>query len=678
MGLSSQLKQLVDKDGHGENEADIAESLDVVQERTNQLKAIFPDVFSDGKVNFERLKAALGDGMARTNECYELSWAGKGDARREVQKRTTATLRPDTANSVNWDATQNLYIEGENLEVLRILQKAYFGKVKMIYIDPPYNTGNDSFVYPDDYSETLKEYQARTGETDESGFLNKQNLWKKNSKESGQFHSAWLSMMYPRLFLARNLLREDGVIFISINDAELANLRLLCNEIFGEDNSLTENPTALVWQQSGTSNGHFASAHEYILAYARNKKSLPYFALADFGDDSLIEDRAVKKISAANPRSEIIFPAGIRYAGDTATFAGCIGGTEQQFIDGSLEFVDGKLFREVKISAGWAMRDQILSWLDGEETFDTKGQKVKEFYFNKEGILWYVKERGTIHPKTILDKNVGSTKTGTKELSGLLNGNFFDYPKPSSLIKWLISFVCARDSTDVVLDFFSGSATTAQAVLELNEEDGGNRQFICAQMPELLEDNSEAYRAGFRTIADIGRTRIKKVIERIEGKRLANSRQTSIPGAEDRPKQALGFNALKLTPSNFKEWRTDINSEEDLLAQLEYHVDSTKPDSEAKCMVYELLLKMALPITTPVKCNEIKVGAKSNHIYMATPENAKSIAIFFDDISEEITEYILREAPAKVICLSQSFVDSQTLTNFDFQMQSANIALEIL
>lgn len=678
MGLSSQLKQLVDKDGVMDRQADVAESLDVVQERTNQLKAIFPDVFRDGKVNFEQLRVALGDEMAQTNECYELSWAGKGDARREIQKRTTATLRPDTANSVNWDATQNLYIEGENLEVLRTLQKAYFGKVKMIYIDPPYNTGNDSFVYPDDYSETLKEYQARTGETDESGFLNKQNLWKKNSKESGQFHSVWLSMMYPRLFLARNLMREDGVIFISINDAELANLRLLCNEIFGEDNSLTENPTALVWQQSGTTSGHFASAHEYILVYAKNKKSLPYFTLTDFGDDSSIEHSALKKISSANPKSEITFPVGVRYAGGTTTFTGCIGGSEQQFIDGSLEFVDGKLAKEVKISAGWAMRDQILSWLEGSETFDTKGQRVKEFYFNKEGILWYIKERGTIHPKTILDKSVGTTKTGGKEVSDILQGKFFDYPKPSSLINWLVSFVCRWDSADIVLDFFSGSATAAQAVLDLNEEDGGNRQFICVQMPELLEENSEAYKAGFRTIADIGRTRIKKVIERIEGKRLEDSRQPSLPGAEDRPKQALGFNALKLTPSNFKEWRTDINSEEDLLAQLEYHVDSTKPDSEAKCMIYELLLKMALPITTPVKCYEIKVGAKSNHIYMATPENAKSIAIFFDDISKEITEYILREAPAKVICLSKSFVDSQALTNFDFQMQSANIALEIL
>lgn len=654
MGLSSQLKQLVDKDGLGENEADVAESLDVVQERTNQLKAIFPDVFSDGKVNFERLKAALGDELTQTNECYELSWSGKGDARREIQKRTTATLRPDTANSVNWDATQNLYIEGENLEVLRTLQKAYFGKVKMVYIDPPYNTGNDSFVYPDDYSETLKEYQARTGETNESGFLNKQNLWKKNSKENGQFHSAWLSMMYPRLFLARNLLREDGVIFISIDDNEAANLKLLLDEIFGEENFMSN----IVWQKKYAATNDakgFSNLHDHIFVYQKSAKfqrkllprtlemNKPY--RSDDGDgrglwrsDNLLvksfSSSGVYPIINPNTKKEYFPPAGSSWRASQET---------------------------MRI---WLAENRIYFGKDGSGAPQLK-RFLNEVQDGSVPTTWWKFE------------DVGHNDAANKELVSLFGAKTpFDTPKPSTLIKQMLRIASDKDS--LILDFFSGSGTTAQAVLDLNEEDGGNRQFICVQMPELLEENSEAYRTGFRTIADIGRTRIKKVIERIEVKRLEDSRQPSLPGAEDRPKQALGFNALKLTPSNFKEWRTDINSEEDLLAQLEYHVDSTKPDSEAKCMVYELLLKMALPITTPVKCYEIKVGAKSNHIYMATPENAKSIAIFFDDISEEITEYILREAPAKVICLSQSFVDSQTLTNFDFQMQSANIALEIL
>lgn len=654
MGLSGQFKQLVDKDGSSGHQDDIAKSLDEVQERANQLKAIFPDVFSDGKVNFERLKVALGNELARTNECYELSWAGKGDARREIQKRTTATLRPDTANSVNWDATQNLYIEGENLEVLRTLQKAYFGKVKMIYIDPPYNTGNDSFVYPDDYSETLKEYQARTGEIDESGFLNKQNLWKKNSKESGQFHSVWLSMMYPRIFLARNLLREDGVIFISIDDNEAANLKLLLDEIFGEENFMSN----IVWQKKYAATNDakgFSNLHDHIFVYQKSEK---------------FQRRLLPRTAEMNKP----------YKNDDGDGRG-LWRSDNLLVksfssSGVYPIINPNTNKEYFPPAG-------SSWRASQETMRT-WLAENRIYFGKDGsgapqLKRFLNEvqDGSVPTTWWKFEDVGHNDAANKELASLFEAKTpFDTPKPSTLIKQMLRIASDKDS--LILDFFSGSGTTAQAALDLNEEDGGNRQFICVQMPELLEENSEAYKAGFRTIADIGRTRIKKVIERIEGKRLEDSRQPSLPGAEDRPKQALGFNALKLTPSNFKEWRTDINSEEDLLAQLEYHVDSTKPDSEAKCMVYELLLKMALPITTPVKCYEIKVGAKSNHIYMATPENAKSIAIFFDDISKEITEYILREAPAKVICLSKSFVDSQALTNFDFQMQSANIALEIL
>lgn len=653
MGLSSQLKQLVDKDGVMDHQADVAESLDVVKERTNQLKAIFPDVFNDGKVNFERLKDALGDELARTNECYELSWAGKGDARREVQKRTTSTLRPDTANSVNWDATQNLYIEGENLEVLRILQKAYFGKVKMIYIDPPYNTGNDSFVYPDDYSETLKEYQARTGETDESGFLNKQNLWKKNSKESGQFHSVWLSMMYPRLFLSRNLLSEDGVIFVSIDDNEAANLKLLMDEIFGEENFVGQ----FIWRRRASSamaDNNISSDHEYVICYQRGL--LDTFA-------GIAKDFKGYKNPDNDPRGDWVL-------GDLTVGMGAGARPNQAY-----DLVDPKTNKVYPFNPNrvWAYIPESMNKLieAGKIIFpqDPSARPMMKRFRSE--------LKSDVNPlSTLLMDKVGLNTEATKTIQDIFGANYFEYSKPLSLVREFIRQTVKADG--LILDFFSGSGTTAQAVLDLNEEDGNNRQFICVQMPELLEENSEAYKAGFRTIADIGRTRIKKVIERIEGKRLADSGQASLPDSEDRPKQALGFNALKITPSNFKEWRTDINSEEDLLAQLDYHVDSTKPDSEAQCMVYELLLKMALPITTPVKCYEIKSGGKSNHIYIATPENAKSIAIFFDDISEEITEYILREAPAKVICLSKSFVDSQALTNFDFQMQSANIALEIV
>ena len=246
-------------------------SLDITADILAQLKAILPDVFSEDKIDFQRLKQALGEDVLVHGEHYELNWAGKTEARKEIQKQTTATLVPNRAESVDFDKARHIFIEGENLEVLRTLQKSYFGKVKMIYIDPPYNTGNDSFVYPDDYTERQDEYKKRTGLTNGEGYLNKQDLWKKNVKESGQFHSVWMSMMYPRLYLSRNLLREDGVIFISIDDNEQANLKMLCDEVFGEENFVGQ----IVWQKktgAGAKTNGFITLHEYVLCYSKNSE----------------------------------------------------------------------------------------------------------------------------------------------------------------------------------------------------------------------------------------------------------------------------------------------------------------------------------------------------------------------------------------------------------------------
>ncbi|MCC7164168.1 MAG: site-specific DNA-methyltransferase [Anaerolineae bacterium] len=244
-------------------------SLDLTAEKIAQLRSLFPEVVTEDKIDFARLQDFLGGNLAFPGEHYELSWAGKAQARKEIQKQTTATLVPDKANSINFDATENIFIEGENMEVLRVLQRSYFGKIKMIYIDPPYNTGNDSFVYPDDYAERLADYQKRTGITDEEGFLNKQDLWRKNTRENGQFHSVWLSMMYPRLYLARNLLREDGVVFVSIDDNEAANLKVLMDEVFGEENFID----CVIWKKrygGGAKEKYLVTLHEYVLFYARD------------------------------------------------------------------------------------------------------------------------------------------------------------------------------------------------------------------------------------------------------------------------------------------------------------------------------------------------------------------------------------------------------------------------
>lgn len=290
-------------------------SLDIKQEQIEKLRELFPEVISEEKIDWERLRATLGEDAFISNERYVLNWAGKSDAFRTLQTGTTATLAPAKEESINFDTTENIFIEGENLEVLKILQKSYFGKIKCIEIDPPYNTGNDSFIYPDKFSETKEEYMQRVGDKDEEGYLMKEGLFRKNSKENGQYHSNWLSMMYPRLFLARNLLRDDGVIFVHIDDNEVHNLRLLMNEIFGEENIFSE----LVWDLgTGTAAGHFTRAHEYILAYAKNKYILDNFTYN--GVDDLITERAVKKVSKGNPASQITFPAGIKFEGENAEF----------------------------------------------------------------------------------------------------------------------------------------------------------------------------------------------------------------------------------------------------------------------------------------------------------------------------------------------------------------------
>ena len=635
---------------------DLSQSLDVVSLKMEQLRQLFPETFTEGKIDIKRLTATLGENVATGRESYELSWAGKADARAEIQKRTTATLRPDTANSVNWDATQNLYIEGENLEVLRTLQKAYFGKVKMIYIDPPYNTGNDSFVYPDDYSETLKEYQARTGQTDEAGFVNKQTLWKKNSKENGQFHSVWLSMMYPRLFLARNLLRDDGAIFISIDDNEAADLKLLLDEIFGEENFMGN----IVWQKKYAATNDakgFSNLHDHILVYRKSEK---------FERKLLPRTAEMDKPYKNNDNDG----KGLWRSGDLLVKSFSTSGvypiinpnTNEQFLPPS-----GSSWRaSSETMKVWLAENRIYFGKDGKGAPQLK-RYLKEVQDGQVPTTWWKFE------------DVGHNDAANKELASLFESKTpFDTPKPSTLIKQMLRIAC--DKGDLIFDFFSGSGTTAQAVLDLNEEDGGNRQFICVQMPEVLDESSEAYKVGYRTIADIGRARIAKVIEKIESKRLEGSAQ-GVLTKDDMQKQALGFNAFKLAPSNFKEWRTDVANEADLLAQLEYHVDSAKPDSEAGSMVYELLLKLALPITTPIESHKVGDDATAAKVYMAKPDSGKHVALFFEapaNHAGDVLAFILKAKPAKVLCLNKCFVDSQALTNFSLQLQDADIALEVL
>ena len=633
-------------------------SLDITGDKINQLKEIIPEAFTEGKIDWEKLQASLGADIEFKNERYVLNWAGKSDAFRVLQSPTTATLVPCKEESIDFDDTGNIFIEGENLEVLKVLQKSYFGKIKMIYIDPPFNTGNDKFIYPDKFSETKEEYLSRIGDKDELGYMTREGLFRTNSKDSGHYHSNWLSMMYPRLFLARNLLRDDGVIFVSIDDYEVHNLRLMMNEVFGEENFLAQ----VIWDlKTGRQAGHFTKSHEYVVVFAKNKGLLENFNAIEEGN---IVHGALKKISKANPASEIEFPAGIDFEGGDATFRGEIGNSEKQYIiSDEMLFKNGKLYQPVVLKAGWAMRDQVLSWIKGEETYDTKGQKVLRFYFNSKGILFYEKERGKYNPKTVWS-GLATTKQGTDGLAALMGvENLIEFPKPVKLIAHIINFTTKGEDNPIILDFFAGTCPTAHAVFELNEKDNGNRKFIMVQLPEKCDEDSEAYKAGYETISEIGKERIRRVINKItverQGKRDID---------DDAGKQDLGFKVFKLQQSNFKTWRSDVSNGEELDTQLEQFIDPVEKNAKIEDILYELLLKSGVPLIA-------KIEQKEGY-YLA---NDGEIALILDKVNENIIKTVISEKPQKVITLDRLFKENdQFKTNTALQMKDAEIDFKVV
>lgn len=615
-------------------------SLAITAEKIAQLRELFPEVFSEDKIDFQRLQQALGEDAFVKGEHYELSWAGKSKARKEIQKQITATLIPDKSNNTNLDNAQHIFIEGENLEVLRVLQKSYFGKIKMIYIDPPYNTGNDSFVYPDDYTERQDEYKKRTGITDEKGFLNKQELWKKNSKENGQFHSVWLSMMYPRLYLSRNLLREDGVIFISIDDNEAANLKLLCDEVFGEENFVAD----IIWHSStggGIRSKHINISHQHVLFYSKSiwdlgtlyaplsEEALKMYKTSDNNGLYRDKDFAWKNSSTnSNQIYEIIAP-------------------------------DGEV---IKPKSGYILRF-IKSRFEeelgkGNVTFKRTNTNpfVKE---NGEQANWniYIKKYfgdGTGAPTSVLPRSlVGLNNEGTTEIQNIFGGRFFEFPKSVRLIKYLINI--GADDDHLILDFFAGSGTTAQAVMELNAEDGGNRRFICVQLPEATEEKSEAHKAGYKTIADITRARIQKVIDKI-----AKERDSKM----DFDKQVLPqCNNYTLAPSNFKSWRGDVEGKEAIAQQLLDFTESQKQGSQTDNMLVELCLKSGLGLNVGYQ--------KENGFYKTN----LGVWFCFETYTDAMKNDIVAAKPQKLVCLNSCFTSDEVLSNLQLELREHGILL---
>ena len=544
---------------------------DFKTELAAQLSELIPEAIVDGKVDVEKLKELLDDDVADSSERFGLFWPGKKRALRAAQEPTTATLKPDVENSKDWDTTKNVFIEGDNLEVLKILQKHYHGKIKMIYIDPPYNTGRD-FVYPDNYKEGLATYLDWTRQVNEEG-----KRVSTNSESEGRYHSNWLNMMYPRLKLARNLLKQDGVLCVSIDDHEVDNLKRLLLEVFGEDNFLAQ----LIWdKQHSQQQGVFKRYHEYVLVFARNASAMGGIS----GGEGHIQAGALKKVSRANPASEFTFPAGTRFdAPDGTEFSGTFGDSEKvTVVAGKFAALAGVATEAVTLSAGWTQKNQMTSWFAGNDTVDSKGQKVVEFYFNSAGKLKCLKERGVVTPPSLLPR-YGMVSEQTAALDALMGGHFFDTPKPVELIKDLARWFTTGD--DIVLDFFVGSGTTSQSVLELNAEDGSSRRFYVVQLPEPLPVDSPGRAKGWNNIAEITRRRLE-----LAGKKVS----ASLTG------QAVdtGFRSYALADTNFTKWR--VSSDVDASA-LEHHLldlrDNADDDATPESLLTELLLKQGYSLT---------------------------------------------------------------------------------
>ncbi len=619
------------------------ESLNIMQDQLEKLKQLFPEALTEDKIDWEKLQATLGnENIEFRNERYVLNWAGKSEAFKVLQQPTMATLKPVPEESVNFDTTENVFIEGENLEVLKVLQKAYYGKIKVIEIDPPYNTGNDSFIYPDSFKESKEDYQKRIGEKDEEGYLMKEGFFRKNSKDNGHYHSNWLSMMYPRLFLAKNLLRDDGVIFVHIDDNEVHNLRMVMNEIFGEENFVA----SIIWQKKYSPQNdakYFSDSHEYVLCYSRKLDSFKI---------GLLERTEEANARYKNPDND---HRGSWKPSDL---------TRQEYrTNDDYEIISPtskKSFRPPKGNSWGRPKEKIEELImDNRIWFGPDGNSMPQL----KRFLSEVKDG--ITPQTLwLREDVGDSQEGKKMIKEILeNVSIFETPKPVRIIKKCLKVAGVENrNQDIILDFFAGSGTTGQAVLEQNKEDGGNRKFILVQLSEKCDEQSEAFKESYKTIAEIGKERIHRVIKKIE------KEKSEKPELFDDGKLDLGFKVFKLSPSNFKIWRGSEITEENLETQLQFFIDPVKEnhsvdDSSNSNMLYELMLKAGYLLTDKVVYNEK---------YYSVNEGELIIAL--EEMNQELIDTIISTKPKKVITLDKLFTGNDQLkTNTVLQMRDAEI-----
>ena len=594
----------------------------IAEDKLEDLMSLFPEVRTEGgKLDLERLKLVLGETIDVGKERYGMNWSGKADCFKTIQAPSMGTLLPCPEESVNFDTTENLIIEGDNLEVLKLLQKSYLGKVKMIYIDPPYNTGND-FIYPDDYTENLQTYLEYTGQVDTEG-----KKFGTNTETDGRFHSKWLNMMYPRLYLARNLLREDGVIFISIDDNEAANLRKLCNEIYGDENFIA----TVIWQKvfsPKNTAAYFSEDHDYILVFARHKESwqpelLPRSDEATNRYTNIDEDPRGPWMSGAiqarnyysKGEYEVVSPSGKTFTNPKGTY--------WRF--------SKERFLEIE-------KDNRIWWGENGDGVP----RLKRFLTEvKQGVV----------PQTLWKyESVGHTQEAKEELLEYVDfeygENIMNSVKPTRLLRHAIKIGTATGSDDIILDFFAGSGPCGHAVLSQNAEDDGRRQFIMVQLPEPLPKPEKVT----KTIADLVKSRIRNVIKKL------NEEDAGKLNLDNKKKQDRGFRVFKLAESNFKPWDAQGAKDEKALAkQLEMHIDHLLEARTADDILYELLLKSGFKLTTPVE--KITITGK---IVYSVAGGALFICLE-KNLTLELIRAMVAKKPERVVYLDEGFASNDQL-----------------
>ena len=614
-------------------------SLDVTGVNKEKLKTVFPECFTEGNLDIDKLLSLCGEYIDNDFEKYKFEWKGKSECYRIAGKRSTGTLRPCPEESVDFENTNNLYIEGDNLEVLKLLQTAYYRKVKMIYIDPPYNTGND-FVYEDDFKDPMAKYKEITSQTTKS-----------NPETMGRYHTNWLNMMYPRLRLASNLLRDDGVIFISIDDNEVTNLRRLCDEVFGEENFVD----CLHWKKKKQPSflaKHTAKMMEYVLVYAKREDDLEKLSI------ETLSDATKKVINISNQEFTRHFNSGVRVK---INDDGVIKAGRYKIKTMEVEYKQDVFYKN----------GRPINPVDVVSKFSVSQEKIDGFI--KEDLLFITENTGLRRDvseeekqkrKSITDlllSEYGDNQDSDNEQKEIFGDKYFDYSKPVKLIyNFAKSIICDED--DIILDFFSGSATTAHAVMQLNAEDGGKRQFIMVQLPEVTDEKSEAFKAGYKNICEIGKERIRRAGSKIK---------------EQNTDVDVGFKVLKLDTSNLVKWDdTPVSETEVLKERFDSVVKTLKFDRSELDVVYEVMLKLGIPVTYKVNLTDIN-GRK---VYSIGEDGLILVCLDGSNggVTPEDISAMCDLTPAKIVASEEAFKDDVALSNAYYISKDKGVEIELL